>query len=136
MEIDPETKSPELDLLSLEKLRSSPELWPPSFASLSDFIKTPNQGTTIIGNGQNTNSQALSNTNQTSSKWMSDLDKNDIEILNELSSLNTPQLMGKVRDLLEFAYQLGLEECNNFLKMGIQFKLKSLFNLFIFYFQS
>ena len=124
MEIHPVAKSPELDLLSLEKLRSSPELWPPSCTSLSDFIKTPNQGTSIIGNGQsNNNRQTVTNTNQTSSRWMSDLDKNDIEILNELSSLNTSQLMSKVRDLLEYAYQLGLEECKIILKTRLQLKL-------------
>ena len=42
---------------------------------------------------------------------MSDLNKNYIEILNQLASLNTPQLMEKVTDLFDFAYQLGSEEC-------------------------
>ncbi len=115
MDINSEAISPELDLISLEKLRSSPDLWPPSFASLSDFIKTPNQGSSIIGNGHSNNNQKITTNNQANSKWMSDLDKNDIEILNELSSLNTPQLMGKIKDLLEFAYQLGLEECKIFI---------------------
>ncbi len=63
----------DLDLISLDKLdRSSPELWPQSFPGLMDLNKMAN--TTLpsltVGNSIGT------------SKWMSDLDKNDIEILN------------------------------------------------------
>ncbi len=47
-------------------------------------------------------------------KWMSDLTKDDLDILNELGSLNTVQLMEKVKDLMNTAYQLGLEECMNY----------------------
>ena len=43
---------------------------------------------------------------------MKDLDKDDIDTLQELGSLSTVQLMEKVKDLINLAYQLGLEECN------------------------
>ena len=48
----------------------------------------------------------------TTTKWMKDLDKDDIDMLQELGSLNTAQLMDKVKELVNLAYQLGLEECN------------------------
>ena len=35
----------------------------------------------------------------------------------DLATLNTPQLIDKVKDLLEFAYQLGLEECIYILRL-------------------
>lgn len=35
-------------------------------------------------------------------------------MITELATLNTPQLVDKVKDLLDNAYQLGLEECNGF----------------------
>ena len=59
------------------------------------------------------NANIVSNTNGsgTSDKWMSDLNKEDIELLNDLASLSKEQLMAKVSDLLDVAYQLGLEEC-------------------------
>ena len=44
---------------------------------------------------------------------MKDLDKEDIDTLQELGSLSTIQLMEKVKDLINLAYQLGLEECKN-----------------------
>ena len=59
------------------------------------------------------NANIVSNTNSsgTSDKWMSDLNKEDIELLNDLASLSKEQLMVKVSNLLDVAYQLGLEEC-------------------------
>ena len=38
-------------------------------------------------------------------KWMKDLDKDDIDTLQELGSLSTVQLMEKVKDLINLAYQ-------------------------------
>lgn len=98
----------------------------------------------------------MGNTGSATSKWMSDLDKNDIEILNgkmknprplsafyymksfilalELSTLQTPQLIDKVKDLFDFAYQLGSEECT---LLFSHFKIKELNQtllLFVSYF--
>ena len=56
-------------------------------------------------------------------KWMKDLDKDDIDTLQELGSLSTVQLMEKVKDLINLAYQLGLEECNNKMSFEIFFFL-------------
>ncbi|PIK52491.1 hypothetical protein BSL78_10589 [Apostichopus japonicus] len=46
----------------------------------------------------------------TSKPWEADLQKNDINMLNELGSLPTNELMKKVKGLQNVAYQLGLEE--------------------------
>ncbi|KAK7479477.1 hypothetical protein BaRGS_00029293 [Batillaria attramentaria] len=81
-------------LLSLEKLRASPELWPEQIPGVSEFAsaRTP-----------------LSN-NGSPPKWLADLEKDDIDLLQEFGSLTAAQLMEKVRGLQNLAYQLGLEE--------------------------
>ncbi|XP_026008789.1 protein lin-52 homolog, partial [Astatotilapia calliptera] len=84
----------ESSLLSFEKLdRASPDLWPEQLPGVAEFAascKTP------ICNSP--------------PKWMSDLESEDIEMLKELGSLTTANLMEKVKGLQNLAYQLGLEE--------------------------
>uniref|UniRef100_A0A8C6XKS0 Protein lin-52 homolog n=1 Tax=Naja naja TaxID=35670 RepID=A0A8C6XKS0_NAJNA len=43
-------------------------------------------------------------------KWMAELENDDIDMLRELGSLTTANLMEKVRGLQNLAYQLGLDE--------------------------
>ncbi|TRY55372.1 hypothetical protein DNTS_034399 [Danionella cerebrum] len=43
-------------------------------------------------------------------KWMAELESEDVEMLKELGSLTTANLMEKVKGLQNLAYQLGLEE--------------------------
>ncbi|XP_011662533.2 protein lin-52 homolog [Strongylocentrotus purpuratus] len=84
----------EATLLSFERLdRASPELWPEQIPGVSNFadIKSP-----------------FNNAN--SPPWEADLEQNDIDMLNELGSLTTSNLMEKVKGLQNLAYQLGLEE--------------------------
>uniref|UniRef100_A0A3Q2Y4R2 Protein lin-52 homolog n=1 Tax=Hippocampus comes TaxID=109280 RepID=A0A3Q2Y4R2_HIPCM len=79
-------------LLSYEKLdRASPDLWPEQRkASFSFLFFYPI-----------TNSPP---------KWMAELEIEDIEMLKELGSLTTANLMEKVKGLQNLGYQLGLEE--------------------------
>lgn len=91
-----ENDFPELDtnLLSNETLdRSSPELWPERIPGVDDFaaLRSPVAETT-------------------SKPWEAEMQKNDINMLNELGSLPTNELMKKVKGLQNVAYQLGLEE--------------------------
>ncbi|KAG9336488.1 hypothetical protein JZ751_002835, partial [Albula glossodonta] len=85
----------ESSLLSFEKLdRASPDLWPEQLPGVAEFaasFKSPI-----------TNSPP---------KWMAELENDDIEMLKELGSLTTANLMEKVKGLQNLAYQLGLEEC-------------------------
>ncbi|XP_071485769.1 protein lin-52 homolog [Diadema setosum] len=84
----------EATLLSFERLdRTSPELWPEQIPGVSNFadIKSP-----------------FNNAN--SPPWEADLEQNDIDMLNELGSLTTANLMEKVKGLQNLAYQLGLDE--------------------------
>ncbi|CAH1790820.1 unnamed protein product [Owenia fusiformis] len=84
----------ENSLLSFERLdRASPDLWPEQIPGVSDFasVRSPLSGP----------------------KWLSsNIDKEDIDydMLQELGSLTTQQLMEKVRGLQNLAYQLGLDE--------------------------
>ncbi|XP_071833546.1 protein lin-52 homolog isoform X2 [Apostichopus japonicus] len=90
----PEFAELDTNLLSNETLdRSSPELWPERIPGVDDFaaLKSPAAETT-------------------SKPWEADLQKNDINMLNELGSLPTNELMKKVKGLQNVAYQLGLEE--------------------------
>ncbi|EDO49449.1 predicted protein, partial [Nematostella vectensis] len=43
-------------------------------------------------------------------KWLNDLEKDDMDMLQEFGSLTTSQLMEKVRGLQNLAFQLGLDE--------------------------
>ncbi|KAI0215231.1 lin-52-like protein [Lamellibrachia satsuma] len=80
-------------LLSFERLdRASPDLWPEQIPGVSDFV----------GSGNTPGS--------TPPKWQAEIEKNDVDMLQELSSLTASQLMEKVRGLQTLAYQLGWEE--------------------------
>ncbi|XP_048217895.1 protein lin-52 homolog isoform X1 [Perognathus longimembris pacificus] len=85
----------EASLLSFEKLdRASPDLWPEQLPGVAEFaasFKSPI-----------TNSPP---------KWMAEIERDDIDMLKELGSLTTANLMEKVRGLQNLAYQLGLDEC-------------------------
>ncbi|CAM9505858.1 unnamed protein product [Lampetra fluviatilis] len=84
----------EQSLLSFEKLdRSSPELWPEQIPGVAEFaasFKSP-----IASSPP---------------KWMADLEKDDLDMLQEFGSLTMANLMEKVRGLQNLAYQLGLDE--------------------------
>ena len=43
-------------------------------------------------------------------KWMKDLEADDISMVQELGGLTPAQLLDKIRQLQNLAYQLGLEE--------------------------
>ncbi|XP_060081583.1 protein lin-52 homolog isoform X2 [Ylistrum balloti] len=79
-------------LMSYEKLdRASPDLWPEQIPGVSEFAaKSP-----------------LSSPQPT---WMSELQSEDIGLLQEFGSLTTSQLIDKIRGLQNLAYQLGLDE--------------------------
>uniref|UniRef100_A0A915F0D9 Uncharacterized protein n=1 Tax=Echinococcus canadensis TaxID=519352 RepID=A0A915F0D9_9CEST len=82
------------ELASNENLdRASPELWPDQ--SVSEFISTRQPDLNI----------------QTPSKYRTDLDKEDLELIHDFGSLSTQQLMDKIKHLQNLAYQVGLEEC-------------------------
>ncbi|VUZ45714.1 unnamed protein product [Hymenolepis diminuta] len=72
--------------------RASPELWPDQ--SVSEFISTRQPDLNI----------------QTPSKYRTDLDKEDLELIHDFGSLSTQQLMDKIKHLQNLAYQVGLEE--------------------------
>ncbi|BHF58865.1 Protein lin-52 [Sparganum proliferum] len=72
--------------------RASPELWPEQ--SVSEFISTRQPDLNI----------------QTPAKYTTDLDKEDLELIHDFGSLSTQQLMDKIKQLQNLAYQVGLEE--------------------------
>lgn len=90
-----ETETNDIDeqLMSFEKLdRSSPDLWPEQMSNeFMSALKSP-----ISSNSP--------------PKWMAELEKDDIDMLQEFGSLTTANLLEKVRGLQNLAYQLGLEE--------------------------
>ncbi|KAK3755399.1 hypothetical protein RRG08_026124 [Elysia crispata] len=82
-------------LMSFENLdRASPELWPEKIPGVTEF---------------EVEQKAKGKTSGTP-KWLADLEKDDINLLQEFGSLTLSQLMEKVRGLQNLAYQLGLEE--------------------------
>lgn len=82
-------------LISFEKLdRSSPDLWPEQLSNVPDFLS-------LLRSPMSPASPP---------KWMSELEKDDIDLLQEFGSLTTANLLEKVRGLQNLAYQLGLEE--------------------------
>ncbi|XP_036887102.1 protein lin-52 homolog isoform X2 [Sturnira hondurensis] len=82
----------ETSLLSFEKLdRASPDLWPEQcVAEFAASFKSP--------------------ITSSPPKWMAEIERDDIDMLKELGSLTTANLMEKVRGLQNLAYQLGLDE--------------------------
>ncbi|XP_072895366.1 protein lin-52 homolog isoform X2 [Hemitrygon akajei] len=86
----------EQSLLSFEKLdRASPDLWPEQMPGVAEFAASFKSPIT-----------------SSPPKWMAELEKDDIDMLKELGSLTTANLMEKVRGLQNLAYQLGLDECS------------------------
>ncbi|XP_048394397.1 protein lin-52 homolog isoform X3 [Stegostoma tigrinum] len=84
----------EQSLLSFEKLdRASPDLWPEQMPGVAEFAASFKSPIT-----------------SSPPKWMAELEKDDIDMLKELGSLTTANLMEKVRGLQNLAYQLGLDE--------------------------
>ncbi|KAG7274314.1 hypothetical protein CRUP_024009 [Coryphaenoides rupestris] len=84
----------ESSLLSCEKLdRASPDLWPEQMPGVAEFAASCKNPLT-----------------DAPSKWMAELESEDYDMLNELGSLTTANLMEKVKGLQNLAYQLGLEE--------------------------
>ncbi|KAK7104563.1 protein lin-52 homolog [Littorina saxatilis] len=81
-------------LLSMEKLRASPEIWPEQIPGVSEFAST----------------KLPASNSESPPKWLADLEKDDIDLLQEFGSLTAAQLMEKVRGLQNLAYQLGLDE--------------------------
>ncbi|XP_051578158.1 protein lin-52 homolog isoform X1 [Myxocyprinus asiaticus] len=95
----------ESSLLSFEKLdRASPDLWPERLPGVSEFAASFKNPITY-----------------SPPKWMAELESEDIEMLKELGSLTTANLMEKVKGLQNLAYQLGLDEC--FSKLSCYLKL-------------
>ncbi|XP_059579060.1 protein lin-52 homolog isoform X3 [Alligator mississippiensis] len=84
----------ETSLLSFEKLdRASPDLWPEQLPGVAEFAASFKSPIT-----------------SSPPKWMAELENDDIDMLKELGSLTTANLMEKVRGLQNLAYQLGLDE--------------------------
>ncbi|XP_038401182.1 protein lin-52 homolog isoform X2 [Canis lupus familiaris] len=86
----------EASLLSFEKLdRASPDLWPEQLPGVAEFAASFKSPIT-----------------SSPPKWMAEIERDDIDMLKELGSLTTANLMEKVRGLQNLAYQLGLDECH------------------------
>ncbi|KAM6444831.1 protein lin-52 homolog isoform 3-T3 [Rhynochetos jubatus] len=123
----------EASLLSFEKLdRASPDLWPEqlpgvaefaaSFKSVSErFLRLPPSRVVVVDllfpRGGFTSlfckvrlDDPFSPITSSPPKWMAELENDDIDMLKELGSLTTANLMEKVRGLQNLAYQLGLDE--------------------------
>ncbi|KAG3260711.1 protein lin-52 homolog isoform X3 [Ictidomys tridecemlineatus] len=88
----------EASLLSFEKLdRASPDLWPEQLPGVAEFAASFKSPIT-----------------SSPPKWMAEIERDDIDMLKELGSLTTANLMEKVRGLQNLAYQLGLDEYSFF----------------------
>ncbi|KAL3274694.1 hypothetical protein HHI36_016072 [Cryptolaemus montrouzieri] len=82
----------EASLYSMEILdRASPELWPEKFPGMSEF----------------TNSFTPTSTKPPYSK---ELNQDDQNYMHQLASLPTTELISRVKQLHDIAYQLGVEE--------------------------
>nr|XP_017449978.1 protein lin-52 homolog isoform X5 [Rattus norvegicus] len=87
----------EASLLSFEKLdRASPDLWPEQLPGVAEFAASFKSPIT-----------------SSPPTWMAEIERDDIDMLKELGSLTTANLMEKVRGLQNLAYQLGLDECKD-----------------------
>nr|XP_020662910.1 protein lin-52 homolog [Pogona vitticeps] len=99
MAVSTEGTDLEASLLSFEKLdRASPDLWPEQLPGVAEFAASFKSPIT-----------------SSPPKWMAELENDDIDMLKELGSLTTANLMEKVRGLQNLAYQLGLDEYSAFL---------------------
>ncbi|XP_044769030.1 protein lin-52 homolog [Neomonachus schauinslandi] len=84
----------EASLLSFEKLdHASPDLWPEQLPGVAEFAASFKSPVT-----------------SSPPKWMAEIECGDIDMLKELGSLTTANLMEKVQGLQNLAYQLGLDE--------------------------
>ncbi|XP_050507471.1 protein lin-52 homolog isoform X2 [Diabrotica virgifera virgifera] len=82
-------------LISMENLdRASPELWPEKIPGVTEFINsfqtTPNSTTKL--------------------PYSKELTHEDQNYVHQLATLSTSGLIGKVKELHDIAYQLGIEE--------------------------
>ncbi|XP_027315424.1 protein lin-52 homolog isoform X4 [Anas acuta] len=103
----------EASLLSFEKLdRASPDLWPEQLPGVAEFAASFKSPIT-----------------SSPPKWMAELENDDIDMLKELGSLTTANLMEKVRGLQNLAYQLGLDECLPLLSITLAILLNALWFL-------
>ncbi|XP_039961197.1 protein lin-52 homolog [Bactrocera neohumeralis] len=85
--------SPEDGLYSLEKLRTSPELWPEKIPGISNFI-------------------AMSDTpiRTPVPQWSKDLSQEDINAMIQLSNMPFSNLIMEIKKMYDEAYQLGVSE--------------------------
>ncbi|XP_058433771.1 protein lin-52 homolog isoform X1 [Marmota monax] len=107
----------EASLLSFEKLdRASPDLWPEQLPGVAEFAASFKSPIT-----------------SSPPKWMAEIERDDIDMLKELGSLTTANLMEKVRGLQNLAYQLGLDEWYNkrFYRTSWSMKLTKLSSDFV-----
>ncbi|XP_065405144.1 protein lin-52 homolog isoform X10 [Macaca fascicularis] len=97
----------EASLLSFEKLdRASPDLWPEQLPGVAEFAASFKSPIT-----------------SSPPKWMAEIERDDIDMLKELGSLTTANLMEKVRGLQNLAYQLGLDEWSRSVaQTGVQWR--------------
>ncbi|CAH1958065.1 unnamed protein product [Acanthoscelides obtectus] len=74
--------------------RSSPELWPEKIPGMTEFISS------------------FQTTPQSTTKppYSKELSQEDQNYMHQLASLSTSGLIGKVKELHDIAYQLGVEE--------------------------
>ncbi|KPP70877.1 protein lin-52-like, partial [Scleropages formosus] len=116
----------ESSLLSFEKLdRASPDLWPEqreytrwpkglrrhiSSRVLTLVYMSPVFFVSKVPGVAEFAASFKSPITNSPPKWMAELENDDIEMLKELGSLTTANLMEKVKGLQNLAYQLGLEE--------------------------
>ncbi|XP_064623213.1 protein lin-52 homolog isoform X2 [Lineus longissimus] len=96
-------------LLSFERLdRASPDLWPEQIPGVSEFAALKHiKKEDTYGIGYKSKGKIAPHTPP---KWMAELEKDDVDMLQEFGSLTTSQLIDKVRGLQNLAYQLGLDE--------------------------
>ncbi|XP_055448677.1 protein lin-52 homolog isoform X1 [Psammomys obesus] len=100
----------EASLLSFEKLdRASPDLWPEQLPGVAEFAASFKSPIT-----------------SSPPKWMAEIERDDIDMLKELGSLTTANLMEKVRGLQNLAYQLGLDECKDKPSEGLSASIQCL----------
>ncbi|XP_067586824.1 protein lin-52 homolog isoform X2 [Pseudorca crassidens] len=97
----------EASLLSFEKLdRASPDLWPEQLPGVAEFAASFKSPIT-----------------SSPPKWMAEIERDDIDMLKELGSLTTANLMEKVRGLQNLAYQLGLDEWTSLVAQWLRIRL-------------
>ncbi|VDD86720.1 unnamed protein product [Enterobius vermicularis] len=79
--------------------RKSPELWPEQIPGAWDVSKA---------------SMSYTGDNKPVTRFRTELDPQDVRLVNELGQLNADQLMEYVKNLQNNAFTLGLEEAKQF----------------------